>query len=226
MKQNLTIINKQIHKQLTLIVAALCLLLSGNFSSLYAQVRADEGKADSRPLFAVSSNIILDAAITPNLNIEVPLGRQWSVYTEYTFPWWVTKGNNRAWQIQKWDLGGRYWFNRHRQPMDVLSGHFIGLDVAGGYYDIEPNHRGWQGEAVVATLEYGYAWILGKKKVWRLDLTVGAGWMGTEYRYYKADESDQHLLYQYTGRFNWWGPTKVGLSFKYLFKTKTRRAAR
>lgn len=215
MKQNLTIINKQIHKQLTLIVAALCLLLSSNFSSLFAQVRVEVGKADSRPLFAVSSNIVLDAAITPNLNIEVPLGRQWSVYTEYTFPWWVTRGNNRAWQIQKWDLGGRYWFNRHRQSMDVLSGHFIGLDVAGGYYDIEPNHRGWQGEAVLATVEYGYAWYASRN--WRVQIYIGAGWLGTEYRYYQATEGDQHLIYQNTGRFSWFGPTKAGVSIQYLF---------
>lgn len=189
-------------------------------------VKAGTDSTDVRPLLAVSTNLLYDLAITPNLAIEIPIGRHWSVYGEYTFPWWVTSGNDRAWQIQKWDLGGRYWFHNPQNRMDVLKGHFIGLDLTAGYYDIEPHHNGWQGEAVAATLEYGYSWILGKKKVWRLDLTVGAGWMGTEYRYYKADESDQHLLYQYTGRFNWWGPTKVGLSLKYLFKTKTRRAAR
>ncbi|MBQ6910612.1 MAG: DUF3575 domain-containing protein [Bacteroidales bacterium] len=172
-------------------------------------------KAEEKPLFALSTNILLDAIITPNVNLEIPLGRQWSIYTEYTFPWWTTKGNNRAWQIQKWDLGARYWFNRHREPMDVLSGHFLGLDVAGGYYDIEPNHRGWQGEAVAATLEYGYAWRASRN--WRVQIYIGAGWMGTEYRYYQATSDDKHLIYQNTNRFRWLGPTKVGCSIQYLF---------
>lgn len=203
------------------LVLCLMLLPSGSLF-LRAQVpvqdsavKAGTDSTDVRPLLAVSTNLLYDLAITPNLAIEVPIGRHWSVYGEYTFPWWVTSGNDRAWQIQKWDLGARYWFNRHREPMDVLSGHFLGLDVAGGYYDIEPNHRGWQGEAVAATLEYGYAWRASRN--WRVQIYIGAGWMGTEYRYYQATSDDKHLIYQNTSRFRWLGPTKLGCSIQYLF---------
>ena len=174
-----------------------------------------------KPLFAVSTNVLYDLALTPNIALEVPLGKRWSLYGEYTFPWWVTKGNDRAWEILKWDLGARYWMSRRRSSADVLTGHFLGLDLSAGYYDIEPRHTGWQGEGVAATLEYGYAWRLGKN--WRIDAYLGAGWMGTEYRYYEADEADAHLLYKYTGRFNWLGPTKAGVSIKYLFTHTDRR---
>ena len=197
------------------ILALLGSLLLLVINSYPCRAQARDNEEEKSPLFAVSTNIVLDAAITPNVNIEVPIGKQWSAYTEYTFPWWVTKGNNRAWQIQKWDLGGRYWFNRHQNPMDVLSGHFVGLDIAGGYYDIEPNHRGWQGEAIVASLEYGYSWLAARN--WRVQVYIGAGWMGTGYRYYRATEGDQHLIYQNTGRFTWLGPTKAGVSIQYLF---------
>ena len=180
-----------------------------------------------KPVLAVATNLLYDLAITPNVALELPLGKRWSMYGEYTFPWWVTRDNNRAWQILKLDLGTRYWMSPRNSAQDVLTGHFLGLDLSGGYYDIEPDNKGWQGEFILAGLEYGYAWRLGIKGNWRLDLSAGAGWMGTEYRYYEGTEDSAHLLYKKTGRYYWFGPVKAGISIKYLFnRTITRRATR
>ncbi len=180
-----------------------------------------------KPVLAVSTNLLYDLAITPNFAVEVPLGRRWSIYGEYTFPWWVTKGNDRALQIQKWDLGTRVWLSGRSSEADALTGHFLGLDLGGGYYDIEPDNKGWQGEALLAGLEYGYAWRLGKKGNWRIDLSAAAGWMGTNYRYYEGTDDSAHLLYKHTGRYMWFGPVKAGVSIKYLFnRTEKRRATR
>ena len=186
------------------------------------------------PLFAVSTNLLYDLAglvrpmsWTPNFAIEVPIGQKFSVYGEYDFPWWVTKENDKAWQVLKWDLGARWWFSKHNanDPMDVLRGHFLGLEFGAGYYDIEPQHQGYQGEFQMVTLEYGYAFRLAPR--WRLDLCVGAGWLGTHYRYYKGTTDDVHLIYQEDGRIPWYfGPTKAGVSIKYIFTRKNRRAAK
>ena len=175
------------------------------------------------PLFAVGTNLLLDGAVvvdpiyfTPNIEVEVPIGKHWSVWGEYTFPWWVTPENNRAWQILKWDMGARWYFSRldPNDPMDVLRGHHIGLDLSAGYYDIEPRHIGYQGEFQLIGLEYGYAFRLGRS--FRLDINVGFGWMGSHYRFYAGDNTDVHLLYQNNGLLNWFGPTKAGLSIKYI----------
>ncbi len=176
-----------------------------------------------RPIMAVSTNALLDLLITPNFAVEFPIGHKWSVYGEYTFPWWVTRANDRAWQMLKWDVGVRSWLSNHnkKNPMDILTGHFVGIDLGVGYYDIEPKHTGYQGEFLAAGVEYGYAWDLGKN--WRLDAYVGAGWMGTKYRYYEGDSRDQHLIYQHNGIMNWLGPTKAGVSFKYIFTTTEKR---
>lgn len=180
-----------------------------------------------KPVLAIATNLLYDLAITPNVALELPLGQRWSMYGEYTFPWWTASKNNRAWQILKWDLGTRYWMSPRSIAQDVLTGHFLGLDLSGGYYDIEPNNKGWQGEFILAGLEYGYAWRLGKKGNWRLDLSAAAGWMGTEYRYYEGTDDSAHLLYKHTGRYNWFGPVKAAISIKYLFnRTETRRATR
>ena len=169
------------------------------------------------PLFAVSTNLLQDALITPNFMIEVPIGKRWSVYGEYTFPWWVNKKNNMAWEMLKWDLGARYWpFYKpdESDPMDIMRGHFFGLDLSGGYYDVEPKHKGYQGEFILVGLEYGYAWKLSRD--WRLDAFIGAGWIGSQFRYYVGDSTDQHLIYQHSGKFNWFGPTRLGVSIKYI----------
>lgn len=177
-----------------------------------------------KPLFAVSTNALYDLAITPNFAIEVPVGKKLSLYGEYTFPWWVTRDNSRAWEILKWDIGARYWFfgGRSENPMDVMIGPFAGIDLSAGYYDIEPHHKGWQGEFQLVGAELGWAWDLGRN--WRLDAYVGAGWMGSHFRYYEATTGDKHLLYQHSGKLNWFGPTKAGVSVKYIFGHKERRA--
>lgn len=185
------------------------------------------------PLFAVSTNLVYDLgglirpmSWTPNISLEVPIGQSWSLFAEYDFPWWLTPENDRAWQILKWDLGARWWFSKHdaNDPMDVLRGHFLGIDLGAGYYDIEPQHTGYQGEFIMAGLEYGYGFRL--SPCWRLDLYAGAGWMGTKYRYYQGTSDDVHLIYQHDGKLNWFGPTKAGLSIKYIFTRKARRSAR
>lgn len=187
------------------------------------------------PLFAVSTNVVYDLGFvadymyfTPNFSVEVPIGQKWSVLGEYTFPWWVSEANDRAWEILKWDIGCRRWLSPHNPAhrMDVLSGHFVGLDLAAGYYDIEPLHKGYQGEFQTVGLEYGYAWKLNES--WRLDAFIGGGWMGTHYRFYAGDSTDQHLIYQHHGKLTWFGPTKAGISAKYIFSSsgKYRRAGR
>ena len=122
----------------------------------------------------------------------------------------------------KWDLGARWWFSRKdkEDPMDILRGHFLGLELSGGYYDVEPLHNGYQGEFGAISLLYGYGWKLSPR--WRMEAFLGLGWMGTGFRYYEATQGDNHLIYQNDGRLNWVGPTKVGLSFKYIFTRKVR----
>lgn len=179
-----------------------------------------EDIARVRPILAVSTNLLYDLAITPNIAVEVPLGKHWSLLADYTFPWWVNRANDMAWQMLKFDLDARYWLGRKNSddPMDVLRGHFLGLDLGLGYYDLEPRHKGWQGEFVTAGLEYGYGWKIGEK--WRLDAFAAVGLFLTYYRYYEGNSDDSKLLWQYSGRYTWFGPVKLGASIKYIFTTK------
>ena len=180
------------------------------------------------PVVAVSSNLLYDLVAAPNFALEVPISkdRKWSVYGEYTFPWWLPKSNEWCYEMLKWDLGVRYHFRDFdcEDPYDIFSGHFLGLNLSAGYYDFEPMHHGYQGEFQLIGLEYGYSWILNDH--WRLDAAIGAGWMGTHYRYYEADPTDTHLIYQHHGRLGWFGPTKAEIGIKYIVTHKQRRAVK
>ena len=183
------------------------------------------------PLFAISTNVLLDAAITPNFAVEVPIGNKWSVYGEYTFPWWIARDNSKAYQMLKWDLGARRWLSSHDSAdrMDVLTGHFVGVDLTGGYYDFEPGGRGWQGEFAGISAEYGYAWRLGRN--WRLDAFVDFGVIrsgkignfGQNIRYYEPDVTDAHLVYKQDMAVTLYPVTKAGVSFKYIFTKKSAK---
>ena len=121
-------------------------------------------------------------------------------------------------------VGRQRLTQRSEKPMDVLRGHFAGIDLGGGYYDIEPEHKGYQGEFLMVGAEYGYAFALAPR--WRLDAYVGVGWLGTQFRYYEGTSDDVHLIYQHDGKLNWFGPVKAGVSIKYLFTHKVRRRRR
>ena len=41
-----------------------------------------------KPLLAVKSNLLFDLASALNVELEVPMGKRWSVAGEWMFPWW------------------------------------------------------------------------------------------------------------------------------------------
>ena len=49
-------------------------------------------------------------------------------------------------------LEGRYWLGSHqkRENSEVLTGHFFGLYVGGGKYDLQWKENGYQGEFFIA----------------------------------------------------------------------------
>ena len=178
------------------------------------EVRMPEPVEERKPIIAVKSNLLYDVLATPNIAVELPLGKRWSIFADYTFPWWEWDDNSRAWEDLDWKLGARYWFG-DRTKRDVLTGFFAGGFGAAGYYDVQPHHKGWQGEFYAAGLEGGYAWRLSKH--WHFEVSGALGYMHTKYRRYHGELNDQHLVYKYNGKYDWVGPVKLNASIVYLF---------
>lgn len=165
-----------------------------------------------RVLVAVKNNLLYDLALAPNIEVEVPLGRAWSVNAEYKSPWWRNSEKHRCYQMMSGGVEGRYWLG-NRRKRNQLTGHFLGLYAEGGNYDFQLNGDGYRGKYYMASgLTYGYAKQLGKHL--SIEFSLGAGYLTTEYRKYTPYE-DALVGVKY-GQFNWIGPTKAKISLAWL----------
>lgn len=182
--------------------------------------RKRERNVPRRPLFAVKTNLLFDAAMMPNIELELPLGKRWSLNAEYMFPWWLIKDNKYCLQILMGGLEGRFWLGK-RNKQEVLTGHFLGLYAGGGKYDLQWNRNGYQGEFFIASgLSYGYAHKIAQNL--RLEYNIGIGLLRTDYRHYHARDNYKTLLWQENGNYTWFGPTKLKISLVWMISKKLK----
>lgn len=173
------------------------------------------------PLFAVKTNLLFDAALMPNVEVEVPIGKRFSLNGELMFPWWLMDGDKYCLQILMGGLEGRYWLGSRKSRMDseVLTGHFLGLYAGGGKYDLQWKENGYQGEFFIAAgVSYGYAHKIARNL--RLEYNIGIGLLRTDYRHYHAQDNYQTLLWQENGKYTWIGPTKLKISLVWMLTRK------
>ena len=174
-----------------------------------------------RPLLALKTNLLFDAALMPNIEAEVPIGNRWSVNGELMFPWWLFDDDKYCLQILSGGLEGRYWLgNRNRRR--VLTGHFMGLYAGAGKYDLQWDKNGYQGEFFIAAgVSYGYALPVSRNL--RLEFNLGIGLLRTSYEHYHTLDNYRTLLWQDSGRYTWLGPTKVKVSLVWMLNRKMKK---
>lgn len=192
------------------------------------------------PLFALKTNLLFDAIMAPNIEIEIPFGkdRKWSVMIEDWFPWWLfnrnakqgsnpyrllgvpyysteAKGYQDAYEV--WLIGAelRRWIGKCPTQRPALTGTFWGVYVAGGKYDIERKSHGNQGEFVSIGATIGHSWLLSRH--WNLELSGSIGVLFGPRRHYHGEFDDTHLIWQFSDNIFYAGPTKLKLSLVYVF---------
>lgn len=173
-----------------------------------------------KPLFAIKTNLLADATTSLNVEIEVPIGKQWSISAEWMFPWWIFDNNKYYNQLLLGTVEGRYWLHTNRQS-EVLSGHALGLYVSAGYYDFQWKKKGYQGEILPSVgLSYTYAHKMGQH--FRMEYSVGFGVLNTKYRKYTANDQYDQFPWLSSGRTLWIGPTKAEICFVWLISKRVR----
>ena len=131
---------------------------------------------------AVKTNLLSDAALSPNLGVEIGLAPRWSLDVNGQFNVW-TLSNDKKWKHWLVQPEVRYWL------CEVLGGHYFGFHAMAGQYNVggfdgrinflgtdarklkDSRYQGW---FVGAGVAYGYAWILGRH--WNLEAEVGFGY--------------------------------------------------
>lgn len=170
-------------------------------------------------IVGVKTNLLYWGTTTPNLGLEFGLGRRTTLDLVGTYNPWTFDNNKK---IKHWTVQPevRLWncekFNRGFWGFHATYGQFNagGIDLPLGLFRGLKNFRneGWMTGAGVS---YGYQWYLGPH--WNLEATFGFGYLYMEYDRYECPRCGDFISKGYKHYF---GPTKIGVSFVYLFRSK------
>lgn len=190
-----------------------------------------------QPLLAVKTNLLLYGfylpqygfAPIPNIAIEYyPRHGHWTAGASLDMPWWQNYyPKHKFFQARNWQLEARRYF---RGDAD-FTGWYAQAYIHTGVYGIGfSKSKGWEGEEVGGGLGCGYVMPISKDKHWKLEFNLQVGYMTTKYDPYvyghPTDGAEDGLYYydwqmkpnlfkerQY--RFNWFGPTRIGVTISY-----------
>ena len=173
-----------------------------------------------RPLFAVKTNLLFDLALFPNLELEVPLGRdaRWSILAEWGSAWYVWRHNSRAYEVVNAGVEARRWFGRCPGCRPVLTGFFLGAYASAGKFDLEWNSKGNQGEFVSFGPSVGYSWVLSRNL--NIEASGTLGIVLGQRRRYDGEFQDTHLIWKRFGDVLYGGPTQLKVSLVWLIPRK------
>ena len=173
---------------------------------------ADELPAP-RPLYlAAKTNLLYDAALVPNVGLELSLGQGWSVGGNWMYAHWSNDARHRYWQIYGGELEVRRYFGSLAAEKP-LQGHHVGLYAQAVTYDFETGGKGYLSDfAYGVGLEYGYSLPVAKRL--NIDFGIGIGYSGGKYKSYYPDAGC--YVYIETKRRHWFGPTRAEVSLVWL----------
>ena len=169
-------------------------------------------KSKSGLLLAVKTNLLYDVLLVPNIGIELPLGENWSVSTDWMYAWWRNNNRHNYWRIYGGELEARRWFGKEGRR--ALTGHHLGVYGQMLTYDFEHGGKGYLGDrwSYAAGLAYGYSMPIARRL--NLDLCLGVGYMGGKYKEYVP--IDECYVWQASKNRHFIGPTKAEVSLVWL----------
>ena len=175
------------------------------------------GKTSAQEI-GIKTNLLYWASASPNLGVEIGLGKQTTLDISAGFNPFSFSGDK---QWKHWLIQPEFrWWTCERFNGHFLAGHLLG----GGFnignvsffpfsmWDSLKDYR-LKGHAFGGGIGYGYAWMLGKH--WNLEAEVGVGYAHAWYDKYEPQEGGAKLASDLNK--NYWGITKLSISFVYLF---------
>lgn len=166
---------------------------------------------------ALKTNALYWGTSTPNLGIEVGVGKHTSIDLLGGFNPFKFSDNKRVkhWLVQP-EL--RYWF------CDLFNGHFVGVHAHGAQFNLggldipvgrlkNLKDERYEGYLYGAGISYGYHWLLSNR--WNLGVNIGAGYARIHYDKYPCAKCGSKLD---EGKYNYWGVTKAAVSLVYIIK--------
>lgn len=178
-------------------------------------------KKRDNPLFAIKTNMLYDAAMTPNIGAEVYIAPNVSLSANWMYAWWNKDRTSFYWRVYGGELEARYyinrWSTRRERRKHAFEGHHIGLYGLFGTYDYEFGGDGQQ----AAKWNYGggiaYGYSLPITRRLNIDFALGLGCLyGDYYKYEPSTIKNDDYYWLSTNKRKYWGPTKAEVSLVWV----------
>lgn len=167
------------------------------------------------PRFFMTTNLLYDAALTPNIGIGVCFGERFTIFADWMHAWWSNREKRRYWRIYGGDIEARVQLG-HGRSDNPLSGHRVGVYASLVTYDFQfgRTRTGVMADKYnyAAGLSYGYSLPVGRRL--NLDFSIGVGYAWG--RYMKQHPEDDHDVWQSTHSKRWFGPTRAEIGLTWL----------
>ena len=167
---------------------------------------------------ALKTNMLYDAALIPNVGVEVSLGKRWTASADYFGTWLFSDARHRYWQTYGGYVTVRKYLgsprsSSHSSDYSLPTGHHLGAYVLGLTYDVEWGGKGYQAAkfGFGGGIEYGYALSISSRL--DLDFTIGVGFQDGEYKEYEP--VNDRYVWLATKKRHWWGPTKAEVTLRW-----------
>jgi hypothetical protein len=169
---------------------------------------------------ALKTNALYDVALLPNAAVEFAFGRdrRWSMEVEGMAAWWSQNSSPYyCYRIGAGSVELRKWLGD--PSLAPLSGYYAGVYLMAGTYDLrwrknEPV-RGVQSDlSYSAGVTFGYSLRLARRL--NLELGLGVGYLGGQYKRYTHSSDYDLFPYQSTHQRAYFGPTKAKVSLVWM----------
>jgi len=165
---------------------------------------------------ALKNNLLYDATLTPNLGLEIGLGKKHTLDTNFGLNPFTFSDHKKIkhWLVQP---EYRYWF------CEKFNGGFFGIHAHGGEFSFanvkfpfgmlkQLRDYRYEGYFVGGGISLGYQWILNKR--WNIETSIGGGYVFFDYDKYPCPDCGPKIK---SDTYNYWGVTKATLSLIYFF---------
>lgn len=163
---------------------------------------------------ALKTNLLYDAILMPSIEFEYKFNDRWSLAVEGNIAWWSKDSKHKYYQIMTLVPEVKFHFN----PEKHWGGHYLGLFVGGGKYDLENGGKGRKGEGAMLGVSYNYNWSITDN--FGIEAGLGVGGMFTRYKEYVPKNGE--YVYQKTKNLWYGGPLRVKLALVWKLWTKSK----
>lgn len=180
----------------------------------------EDGVEPKHAFMSVSTNILYDAVMVPNVGLEFNIYDNWTLSVNGMWAWWTKQDISWFWRIYGGEVAVKKYFGR-RALKRSMTGHHLGLYGQALSYDFEVGHFGRMAPDLTygGGVEYGYSFPV--SNVFNIDVALGVGYLGG--RFYEYVENEGHYVWRATLQQRWFGPTKGSVSLVWLIDSKKKR---